>query len=55
VLLPDPGLTDADLGAYDEKVADVALPQLAGRLLVLHRVPDGSRSGFTERRGHRGC
>ena len=47
VLFPDPGLTKADLAAFYERVADVAPPHLAGRPLVLHRLPEGVRQqGF---------
>jgi bifunctional non-homologous end joining protein LigD len=45
VLFPEPGLTKADLAAYYERVADVLLPHLARRPLVLHRFPDGIADG----------
>ena len=41
VLYPSAGVTKADLAAFYERVADVMLPHLAGRPLVLHRFPDG--------------
>ena len=45
VLDADSALTKADLAAHYERVADVMLPHLAGRPLVLHRFPDGLDAG----------
>jgi bifunctional non-homologous end joining protein LigD len=56
VLFPDPGITKADLAAFYERVADVALPHLAGRPLVLHRFPDGVRKhGFYQKQASEGA
>ena len=56
VLFPDPGITKADLAAFYERVADVALPHLAGRPLVLHRFPDGVRKqGFYQKQASGGA
>lgn len=50
VLYPDPGVTKADLAAHFDRVAEVMLPHLAGRPLVLHRFPDGvADSGFFQK------
>jgi len=50
VLYSDPGLTKADIAAYFERVADVLLPHLAGRPLVMHRFPDGiGEAGFYQK------
>ncbi len=56
VLFPDPGLTKADLAAYYERVADVLLPHLARRPLVLHRFPDGiADAGFFQKQASEGA
>lgn len=50
VLYPGPEVTKADLAAHFEHVAEVMLPHLAGRPLVLHRFPDGVEdSGFYQK------
>jgi bifunctional non-homologous end joining protein LigD len=55
-LFPEPGLTKADLARYYEQVADVMLPHLAGRPLVLHRFPDGiGESGFYQKQASQGA
>ncbi len=55
-LFPDPGLTKADLARYYEQVADVMLPHLAGRPLVLHRFPDGiGEPGFYQKQASQGA
>jgi bifunctional non-homologous end joining protein LigD len=55
-LFPDPGLTKADLACYYERVAEVMLPHLTGRPLVLHRFPDGvDDSGFYQKQAPRGA
>lgn len=55
-LFPDPGLTKADLARYYERVAEVMLPHLAGRPLVLHRFPDGlDDEGFYQKQAPRGA
>lgn len=41
VLWPGAGLTKADLAAYWQTMADLALPHIAGRPLALVRCPDG--------------
>jgi bifunctional non-homologous end joining protein LigD len=49
VLFPDAEVTKADLAAYFDQVAEVILPHLAGRPLVLRRYPDGvDRQGFVQ-------
>lgn len=51
VLFPDPGVTKANLADYFDRVADVMLPHLAGRPLVLRRYPDGlDGQGFVRQR-----
>lgn len=50
VLYPGPGITKERFAGYVERVADVLLPHLAGRPLVLHRFPDGvDRPGFYQK------
>jgi bifunctional non-homologous end joining protein LigD len=41
VLYPDPGVTKRDLAEYFDDVAEVMLPHLRDRPLVLNRFPDG--------------
>lgn len=41
VVFPDLGRTKAEVVAYYERIADVALPSLVDRPLVLQRFPDG--------------
>jgi bifunctional non-homologous end joining protein LigD len=41
VLFPADGYTKADLVAYYRRVADVMVPHLRGRPLMLQRLPDG--------------
>jgi bifunctional non-homologous end joining protein LigD len=45
VLFPRDGITKADLAAYYEDVADVMLPHVRDRAVVMHRFPDGIRHG----------
>ncbi|MBN9107391.1 MAG: ATP-dependent DNA ligase [Pseudonocardia sp.] len=59
VLFPDPAdgspVTKADLADYYTAVADVMLPHLVGRPLVLHRFPDGvDDAGFFQKQAPRG-
>lgn len=50
VLYPDPGYTKKDLAGYYEWAAELMLPHLAGRPLVLRRFPDGIEgSGFYQK------
>lgn len=50
VLFPGPDFTKADLAAYFEAVAEVMLPHLVSRPLVLHRFPDGvDDAGFFQK------
>jgi bifunctional non-homologous end joining protein LigD len=50
VLFPDSGTTKGELAAYYEKVADVMLPHVAERAVVMHRFPDGAgRDGFYQK------
>ena len=50
VLFPGPDLTKADLAAYYDDVAEVMLPHLVSRPLVLHRFPDGvDDAGFYQK------
>ena len=56
VLFPDPGVTKADLADYFDRVAEVMLPHLAGRPLVLRRYPDGlDGQGFVQQRVPQGA
>lgn len=49
-LWPESGVTKADLAEHYERVADVLLPHLAGRPLVVHRFPDGiEQPGFYQK------
>lgn len=41
VLFPDDGLTKRDLAEYYERVADTLLAHSSGRLVSMHRFPDG--------------
>jgi bifunctional non-homologous end joining protein LigD len=55
VLFPDDGLTKADLAAYHAAVADVLVPHLAGRPLMLQRFPTGiGEEGFYQKEAGRG-
>jgi bifunctional non-homologous end joining protein LigD len=45
LLFPDDGITKADLSAYHSAVADVMVPHLAGRPLMLQRFPEGIAAG----------
>lgn len=50
VLYPDKGYTKRDLAGYYEWAAELLLPHLAGRPLVMHRFPDGIEgSGFYQK------
>jgi bifunctional non-homologous end joining protein LigD len=50
VLYPDKGYTKKDLADYYEWAAELMLPHLAGRPLVMHRFPDGIEgSGFYQK------
>jgi bifunctional non-homologous end joining protein LigD len=50
VLFGEIGYTKADLAEYFEQLADVLLPHLRDRPLVLHRFPDGvQRPGFFQK------
>lgn len=40
VLFPDPAITKGDLIDYYEKIADVMLPHLQGRIVTMGRYPD---------------
>jgi bifunctional non-homologous end joining protein LigD len=49
LLYPDDGVTKGDVIDYYRGVAEVMLPHLAGRPLVLHRFPDGiATKGFVQ-------
>ncbi len=55
VLFPDDGLTKADLAGYHHAVADVLVPHLLDRPLMLQRFPEGiGGSGFYQKEGGRG-
>ncbi|MPY95071.1 MAG: ATP-dependent DNA ligase [Acidimicrobiia bacterium] len=55
VLFPDDGLTKADLADYHQAVADVLVPHLADRPLMLQRFPEGiGASGFYQKEAGRG-
>jgi bifunctional non-homologous end joining protein LigD len=55
VLFPDDGLTKADLAAYHHAVADVLVPHLADRPLMLQRFPEGiGGAGFYQKEAGRG-
>lgn len=55
VLFPDDGLTKADLAEYHHAVADVLVPHLADRPLMLQRFPEGiGAAGFYQKEGGRG-
>ncbi len=55
VLFPDDGLTKADLAEYHHAVADVLVPHLADRPLMLQRFPEGiGAPGFYQKEGGRG-
>jgi bifunctional non-homologous end joining protein LigD len=55
VLFPDDGLTKADLAAYHHAIADVLVPHLADRPLMLQRFPEGiGEPGFYQKEAGRG-
>jgi len=55
VLFPDDGMTKADLAAYHHAVADVLVPHLQDRPLMLQRFPEGiAHDGFYQKEGGRG-
>jgi bifunctional non-homologous end joining protein LigD len=55
VLFPDDGLTKADLAAYHASIADVLVPHIAGRPLMLQRFPEGiGGAGFYQKEAGRG-
>ena len=55
VLFPDDGLTKHDLAEYHHAVADVMLPHLVERPLMLQRFPEGTGGpGFYQKEGGRG-
>ena len=55
VLFPDDELTKADLAEYHHAVADVLVPHLADRPLMLQRFPEGiGANGFYQKEGGRG-
>jgi bifunctional non-homologous end joining protein LigD len=55
VVFPDDGLTKADLAAYHAAVADVLVPHVAGRPLMLQRFPSGiGEAGFYQKEAGRG-
>ncbi len=55
VLFPDDGLSKADLAEYHHAVADVLVPHLADRPLMLQRFPEGiGANGFYQKEGGRG-
>lgn len=43
VLFPDDGITKSDLVDYYERISDIILPHVRGRLVMMHRFPDGIR------------
>jgi hypothetical protein len=48
--LPRPDYTKADLAEYYDAVAEVMLPHLGARALMLHRFPDGiDETGFYQK------
>jgi bifunctional non-homologous end joining protein LigD len=50
VLYPGPDYTKADLAEYYDAVAEVMLPHLGARALMLHRFPDGiDETGFYQK------
>lgn len=50
VLFPDDGITKGELIRYYRRVAPQMLPHLKGRMLTLHRFPDGiKKPGFYQR------
>lgn len=55
VLFPDDGYTKADLAEYYHRVADVIVPHLADRPLMLQRFPEGlGEGGFYQKEAGRG-
>lgn len=55
VLFPDDGITKHDLAEYHHAVADVMLPHLVDRPLMLQRFPEGiGEGGFYQKEGGRG-
>jgi bifunctional non-homologous end joining protein LigD len=54
VLFPDDGLTKADLAEYHHAVADVLVPHLADRPVMLQRFPEGiAGAGFYQKEAGR--
>lgn len=50
LLFPDDGITKADLAAYHAAMAEVMVPHLAGRPLMLQRFPEGiTADGFYQK------
>ncbi len=43
LLFPDDAITKADLIDYYERITDAMLPHVRGRLVMMHRFPDGIR------------
>lgn len=41
VFFPDAGITKGDIVDYYERIAEVMLPHMAGRIVSMHRWPDG--------------
>jgi bifunctional non-homologous end joining protein LigD len=55
VLFPEDGITKADLAEYYVAVAEVVVPHLAGRPLMLQRFPEGiGEGGFYQKESGRG-
>src|SRR5829696_5521785 len=55
VLFPDDGITKGDLAEYHRTVADVLVPHLADRPLMLQRFPEGiGAGGFYQKEAGRG-
>lgn len=51
VMFPGEGLTKADLAEYYERVAPLMLPHVRGRIVTMHRFPDGIEGdGFWQKR-----
>lgn len=50
VLFPDAGVTKGDVVGYYVRIADLLLPHVAGRPLVVQRFPDGiAKAGFYQK------
>ena len=55
VLFPDDGITKGDLADYHRAVADVLVPHLRDRPLMLQRFPEGiGKAGFYQKEAGRG-